>query len=75
MAAIEENVLVQIENLRTHPSVAAALSRGDLRLHGWVYKFQTGEVFAYHADQQQYLPLSDQPTEVLAGAASQWPAI
>ena len=45
--AVNENVLVQLENLRTHPSVAAALSRGDLKLHGWVYKFETGEIFAY----------------------------
>jgi carbonic anhydrase len=52
-AAIEENVLVQLENLRTHPTVLAALGRRQLRLHGWVYKFETGQVFAYdpHAGQ------------------------
>jgi carbonic anhydrase len=37
-ATVEENVLVQLENLRTHPSVAAALARDELKLHGWVYK-------------------------------------
>ncbi len=57
MAAVEENVLVQLENLRTHPSVAAALSRQDLNLHGWVYKFETGQVFAYHPDEGHFLPL------------------
>lgn len=31
---VEENVLVQLESLRTHPSVAAAVGRGDLKLHG-----------------------------------------
>lgn len=45
--AIQENVLVQLEHLATHPSVAARLARGDLRLHGWVYKIGTGEVFAF----------------------------
>lgn len=40
-AAVEENVLVQVENLRTHPSVAAALSRKQLNVHAWVYKFVT----------------------------------
>jgi carbonic anhydrase len=63
MATIEENVLVQLENLRTHPSVAAALSRGELRLHGWVYKFESGEVFAYQSDQEQYLPIGEYPVE------------
>lgn len=41
-AAVEENVLVQLEHLRTHPAVAAALGRGELRLHGWVYAFERG---------------------------------
>jgi carbonic anhydrase len=63
MATIEENVLVQLENLRTHPCVAAAMSRGDLRLHGWVYKFESGEVFAYQSDQEQYLPIGEYPVE------------
>ena len=46
-ATIEENVLVQLENLRTLPAVAARLAKGDLHVHGWVYKIETGEVFAY----------------------------
>ena len=51
---VEENVLVQLENLRTHPSVAAALARDELKLHGWVYKFETGQVFGYDSRQGQY---------------------
>ena len=58
-AAIEANVLVQLENLRTHPSVAAAIERGELALHGWVYKFETGDVFAYNAEQRQFSPLAE----------------
>jgi carbonic anhydrase len=53
-ATVEENVLVQLEHLRTHPSVAAALARGELELHGWVYKFETGQVFGYDPQRQQY---------------------
>ena len=45
---IEENVLLQFENIATHPSVAAAISRGELKLHGWVYQFETGQVSAYN---------------------------
>ncbi len=58
---VQENVLVQLENLRTHPSVAVRLSRGDLRLFGWVYKIETGEVFAYHADEGQFVSLLETP--------------
>lgn len=45
---IEENVLLQFENIATHPSVAAAIGRGELKLHGWVYQFETGQVSAYN---------------------------
>jgi carbonic anhydrase len=58
-AAVEENVLVQLENLRTHPSVAAAMMRGDLKIHGWVYKFETGQVFAYEPEHGQFLPIEE----------------
>jgi carbonic anhydrase len=57
-ATVEENVLVQLENLRTLPVVATRLARGDLHLHGWVYKIQTGEVFAYEASPGQFVPVA-----------------
>jgi carbonic anhydrase len=54
---VEENVLVQLNHLRTLPSVAAALKRNDLTLHGWVYKFETGQVFAYDSKESQFLEI------------------
>jgi carbonic anhydrase len=75
MATIEENVLVQIENLKTHPCIAAALSRRSLRLHGWVYKLETGKVFAYSPEQQQFQSMTDLPQEALEVAGSGWPSI
>jgi carbonic anhydrase len=59
-ATVEENVLVQLENVRTHPSVAAALGRDQLKLHAWVYKFETGQVFAYDAQQGQFASVGPQ---------------
>lgn len=58
-ATVEENVLVQLENLRTHPTVAAALARNDMELHGWVYKFETGQVFGYHPTEHKFLAIED----------------
>jgi carbonic anhydrase len=59
---IQENVLSQLENLRTHPSVAARISRGDLNLHGWVYKIESGTVFSYDQNEGQFMPLSELTT-------------
>ncbi|WP_035349502.1 carbonic anhydrase [Edaphobacter aggregans] len=40
----EENVLLQVQHLRTHPSVAGAVAREELTLSGWIYDIGTGEV-------------------------------
>ena len=66
-AAVEENVLVQLENLRTHPTVGLRLVRGDLHLHGWVYKIETGEVFAYDVGKAQFLKLTEYHPQMETG--------
>jgi carbonic anhydrase len=53
----EENVIAQLENLKTHPAVAARLARGDLRIHGWVYHIHSGEITAYNATAGRFQPL------------------
>lgn len=58
-AAIQENVLCQLENLRTHPAVASALATGRVHLHGWVYKIETGDVFAFEPDRGQFVPVTE----------------
>lgn len=70
-AMVEENVLVQIENLRTHPAVAASLSRGALKLHGWVYKLETGEVFEFDPTTGQFAPVDDRTAAATAAPPPQ----
>jgi carbonic anhydrase len=74
-AAVEENVLVQLENLRTLPSVAARLVKGDLHLHGWVYKIETGEVFAFDPESGQFVPLAEYKARAEPTRARSLPAI
>ena len=40
----EFNVLGQIENLKTHPSVSARLLRGEIEIRGWVYDIGDGSI-------------------------------
>jgi carbonic anhydrase len=56
---IEENVLVQIENLRTHPAVLAALQRKELNLHAWMYEIETGRVLTFDSAKGQFMPLAE----------------
>lgn len=70
---IEENVLVQLDNLRTHPAVATALARRELALHGWVYKIETGEVFYYDSEREQFVPTGQSsPKPMLVPARLGW---
>ena len=54
---LEQNVILQLQHLRTHPSVAARLAAGDLCLHGWVYDIKTGDVAAYDESSNSFEPV------------------
>ncbi|MEV6840373.1 carbonic anhydrase [Streptomyces sp. NPDC051133] len=43
-ALVRQNVLAQLANLATHPSVAKALAEERVALHGWVFDIATGHV-------------------------------
>ena len=45
--AVQENVLVQLENISSLPCIAKKLSKREIELHGWVWKIETGQVFVY----------------------------
>ena len=55
---IEANVLLQLDHLRTHPSVAGSLARGTLALHGWVYDIGTGTVRMHDSASGQFEPIN-----------------
>ena len=54
-AAAEENVLVQLENLRSYPFVNKRLETGALKLAGWVFQIATAQVFAYDPKLEQFV--------------------
>lgn len=73
----QENVVTQLQHLRTHPSVAARLAKGDLSLHGWFFDLETGEVSAVDGTTGRFarvtgdniLPIAVPPAQRLAAAA------
>lgn len=63
--ALQHHVLVQLEQLMTHPAVARAADAGRLKLHGWIVDPQAGTRWAYDAHAQQFslVPIdSERPT-------------
>ena len=57
VATIQENVRVQLDHLKTHPTVASHLRRGTLTIHGWVYSIPTGEIWAYDHQKEGFVSL------------------
>ncbi|MEB3291697.1 MAG: carbonic anhydrase [Synechococcales bacterium] len=53
---IAENVLTQIENLKTYPIVRSRLHQGKLHIYGWVYEIEAGEVLAYNPETHSFDP-------------------
>lgn len=67
---VRENVIEQLEHLRTHPSVAQALAEGRINLHGWVYDIGSGAIDALDGKTRKFVPLVEYPdvnaTEMVA---------
>lgn len=55
----EQNVLTQLDHLRTLPFVASRLKKNKLTLHGWVYQIETGVVRAYDPSDQRFVPIRE----------------
>jgi carbonic anhydrase len=53
----EQNVLLQIQHLRTHPSVAAAIAREELTISGWVYEIGTAEIRIWDESMRAFAPV------------------
>ena len=57
LATVRENVLLQLENLRSYDPVRGGERVGTLALHGWVYHLETGDIDAYDPQRDAWAPL------------------
>ncbi|MBM7341357.1 carbonic anhydrase [Pantoea coffeiphila] len=60
-AMVQENVIAQLNNIKTHPSVAVGLRDKAIRLHGWVYDIESGAIRALDKNTQDFVLLSENP--------------
>ena len=64
-----ENVVAQLAHLRTHPSVATAIARGEMSLHGWFVDIHEGQVLALDGETGQFVPVREGQTLPIAQRA------
>ncbi len=67
---LEQNVKLQLQHLKTHPTVATRLAKRDLQLHGWVYDIAFGEVHAYDEKSDTFLPVAERYADAFKAAKS-----
>ncbi|MCK8339514.1 carbonic anhydrase, partial [Erwinia amylovora] len=60
-AMVQENVISQLNNIKTQPSVAVGLRNNALRLHGWFYDNEISVIRALDKNSKQFVQLSDNP--------------
>jgi len=58
-ATIRENVILQVEHARRLPFVAPRVEQGRLKVHGWVYEFEHGEVIVHDPRTGSFVSLDD----------------
>ena len=59
---VRENVIAQLANIQTHPSVRLALEEQRVTLHGWVYDIESGCIQAFDRRTGTFVPLAENPT-------------
>jgi carbonic anhydrase len=65
-----ENVVAQLAHLRTHPSVAAGIARGEIALHGWFVDIGAGQVLGLNGETGRFEVMGDErPLPVALPAA------
>ena len=60
LETIKTNALMQCENLRSYPCVAAGEQAGDLSIHAWLYDLHTGKILAYDENSENWGPVAEQ---------------
>jgi len=56
-ATEEISTLFQLENLLTYPAVQKRVKQKKLFLNAWHYRIESGKIFTYNFDKEEFLPL------------------
>ncbi|MEZ5352273.1 MAG: carbonic anhydrase [Bryobacteraceae bacterium] len=62
-ALTEQNVVAQIDNLRTHPAVSSRIRQKRLQIHGWFYDIGDGSMKEYLPQKEAFVELTPEKME------------
>ncbi len=58
-ACEETSILLSMENLMTFPWIRERVEAGTLKIHGWYFNMNEGEMYDYDSEKEEFLPLDD----------------
>jgi len=65
-ALSKENVISQVQHLKTHPCVASRLRKGTLQIFGWYYDIGQGTIEQFDETSESFMPLDQVAQEAIA---------
>ena len=54
-----ENIKEQIKHLHSYPYIQSRLKKGEIKIYGWHYIIETGEVYNYSSEKNLYEKIDD----------------
>ncbi|KTD52877.1 carbonic anhydrase [Legionella quateirensis] len=57
--ATKKNIVQQMKHLKTYPLIHEKMARKELTIHGWYYELETGQVFIYEPELNEFINLED----------------
>jgi len=57
LACEQAAILVSLKNLQTFPWIVQRVAEGTLKLHGWYFEIESGQLLAYNSAARQFEPL------------------
>lgn len=59
------NVLQQLDNLKTYPSVKERLGSNKLRIHGWWFDLETANVYCYEQNNDKFSLIDEKQAKMM----------
>ncbi|KAJ3153557.1 hypothetical protein HDU89_000598 [Geranomyces variabilis] len=53
------SILTSLQNLTTYPWIASRLASGEINITGWYFDFKSGDLLAFHPDEDAFVSLMD----------------
>ena len=57
--ATKNNIIQQVNHLKTYPLIAKKIANNELTIHGWLYEIESGKVFIYESKSNEFLSLEE----------------